>query len=178
MGDSYVALEEADGTLLVVFDGLGHGAEAETAARLAVATMERQGGVDLDERVRRCHKALDGTRGVVLSAAWIQPGRLCWLGVGNVEGVVLRRGLAQPAERLLQIGGIVGYRLPALRPATLRLSVGDLLIMATDGIADNFVDETPRRGTPRGIADRILKACAKDTDDALVLVARYRGESP
>jgi hypothetical protein len=48
--------------------------------------------------------------------------------------------------------------------------------MATDGIESYSLDGQWVRGLPTRIADDLLARFARDTDDALVLVARYRAE--
>jgi len=95
--------------------------------------------------------------------------------VGNVEGVLLRRGLAREAEEesLLLRAGVVGAQLPALQAAVLPLSIGDTLILATDGISSDFTRKLPRNHPPQKAAESILAQYGKTTDDALVLVARY-----
>ena len=40
-GDRYLALSTADGGLVAAVDGLGHGAEAASAAKIAVRALER-----------------------------------------------------------------------------------------------------------------------------------------
>ncbi len=105
---------------------------------------------------------------------------MTWLGVGNVEGVLLsaggEAGLAR--ESVLLRGGVVGYRLPPLRPAVLTIRPGDTLILATDGIRGGFVSQLTSGEPPQQMADGILARHGKGTDDALVLVARYLGGTP
>jgi hypothetical protein len=131
--------------------------------------------------VESCHQELRRTNGAVVSLASIDPGSrtLVWLGVGNVEAMLLRRDpLARPPrESLLLRGGVVGYQLPPLRPTALPLFPGDLLVFVTDGIGSNFTSEIVCADPVRNVADRILARCGKTTDDALVLVARFLGES-
>ena len=91
-GDRYLALTTADGGLVAVVDGLGHGAEAASAAKTAVRALERGAHRPLVQLLRDCHQSLIGTRGAVVSAAafaW-RAETMTWLGVGNVEGVLLR----------------------------------------------------------------------------------------
>jgi len=47
--------------------------------------------------VQKCHEALRPTRGVVLSLALIdfQLGTLTWLGIGNVQGVLIRSTISE-----------------------------------------------------------------------------------
>src|SRR5256884_8695143 len=79
------------GVLVAVVDGLGHGAEAAAAAQAAVAALERHATESPVPLIERCHRALQGTRGVVMSVAVLgRPDRsMTWLGVGNVEGLLV-----------------------------------------------------------------------------------------
>jgi phosphoserine phosphatase RsbX len=181
-GDRYLVRKTPAGLLMGVVDGLGHGAEAAKAAMAAVATLDRHAHEPLASLVRRCHERLLGTRGVVLSLAsfrTIDRG-LTWLGVGNVEGLLLRSnprpGMTDRA--LLLRGGVVGGRLPDLQPSDLTLENGDTLVFATDGIRSDFVLAIRRNDEPGSIAEAILARHRKETDDALVLVARFRGDEP
>ncbi len=113
----------------------------------------------------------------------VQPS-LTWLGVGNVEGVVLYAARparpARPARSsLVTRGGIIGgAALPELRTDVVPVAPGDLLIFATDGIRGGFAEGLPSDATPQQLADQILARYGKGTDDALVLVARYAGGGP
>ncbi len=182
-GDLHLVKRVGRGTLVAVVDGLGHGAEAAAAARAAVAALDQYAEESLQPLVRRCHEALAGSRGVVMSLAYfggVQPS-LTWLGVGNVEGVVLYAAPnARPARAsLVTRGGIVGgSELPQLRPAAVPVAAGDLLIFATDGVRGGFTEGLPTDATPQQLADQILARHGKGTDDALVLVARYAGGGP
>jgi hypothetical protein len=165
--------------LVAVVDGLGHGAEAATAARAAVATLERHAHESALALVARCHQALAGTRGAVMSLAHFdyRAGIMTWLGVGNVEGILLYANPAEESARatLVTRGGIVGQAVPPLRAATVPVAAGDTLLFASDGIKAGFADRLPGDASPQQWADQILAHHAKGTDDALVLVARYLG---
>jgi len=175
-GDRHLVIRLPDGALLAAVDGLGHGREAALAADLAVRTMESHDGLSLIEIVERCHQNLLRSRGVALSLARWDVGQrsLSWVGVGNVEGLLLR---AEPdsragAERLLQRVGVVGVRLPSLQASSVAVPGAGLLIFATDGIATGFERIIDARTPPQQLADQILARHSKGTDDALVLVAR------
>lgn len=181
-GDLHLVRPVAGGVLVAVVDGLGHGAEAATAARLAVATLGSHAHESPLSLFEHCHRALKGTRGVVMSLASFgrRDASIAWLGVGNVDGVLMRVIVADGARArssLVTRGGIVGSELPRLQPEVLPLAAGDTLIFATDGIREGFVEGLPTDATPQQQADYILARHRKGTDDALVLVARYRGHS-
>lgn len=178
-GDLHLVKRVGRGVLLCVVDGLGHGAEAAAAARTAIATVDRHASESVVPLLERCHDALQGKRGVVMSLAFLDggTGSMTWIGVGNVEGVLL---YADPAARparasLVTRGGIVGSELPAVRADLVALAPGDTVIFATDGVGSGFTAERPAGGSPQQLADHILTRYGKGTDDALVLVARYVG---
>jgi hypothetical protein len=180
-GDRCVVQPFPAGVLLAVLDGLGHGEQAAAAAGIAASVLEEHASEAVDALVERCHAALTRTRGCVMSLASVDAGArtLSWLGVGNVEGVLARRhpGAAPTQELLLLRPGIVGHQLPPLHPARLPVASGDVLMLATDGVRSGFSRGLAPGLPPQRLADLILGTDARDTDDALVLVARLRGRT-
>jgi serine phosphatase RsbU (regulator of sigma subunit) len=178
-GDLHLVKPFSHGILIAVVDGVGHGDEATAAAQSAVAVLERNAPEPVISLVERCHFALTRTRGVVMTLASLHTTRhtLTWLGVGNVEGRLLRanRSASHPSESVLLRGGLVGYQLPALHASVIPVAPGDLLVFVTDGVAPQFDQHVNPAGSPQWIAQQILKQHFKGTDDALVLVARYTG---
>jgi phosphoserine phosphatase RsbX len=178
-GDGHLVKPFPDGVLVAVVDGLGHGPEAAAAAALAVRTLESYAEQPVISLVERCHKTLRGTRGAVMSLASYsaRESTMAWVGVGNVEGVLLRRPgtLRAGRESLLLRGGLVGTQVPTLTAAVIPVKWGDILILASDGIRREFAGDVIVTDPPQKIADRILAEHGKTTDDALVLVSRYLG---
>ncbi|MGY0499859.1 SpoIIE family protein phosphatase [Nocardia sp. FBN12] len=181
-GDRALVLDTGAGVLFAVLDGLGHGAPAAEAADRATTILTENCGEPLDVLMVLCHRAMVETRGAAVSLALIEPGEtLQWLGVGNVDSRLLTLGPAGPELRatMLLTGGIVGYRLPShLQPQTLPIRPGDLLLMATDGIVAVGPESLDLAKPATAIAGDLLARDAKDTDDALVLAARFRGPCP
>lgn len=178
-GDACLVAPFPGGLLVGAIDGLGHGPEAAEVSRIAVATLKANPGSPVIDLVKICHEALRRTRGVALTLASFQetPSTLTWIGVGNVEGTLFRidRNAAQPRDTLMPRGGVVGYQLPPLRAASHRVHAGDVLVLATDGIAGSFYNVSPIGRAPQEMAEEILQRYGKSTDDALVLVATYLG---
>ena len=176
-GDVHLVRPFPGGVLLAAVDGLGHGEEAEAAARAARAVLDRHAEEPVISLVERCHATLRSTRGVVLSLASyrLAENALTWIGVGNVEGALMRKD-AQGIPRqewLLLRRGIVGSHLPRLMAGIVPVFPSDLLILATDGVECGFADHVRMGDSPDRIARRILAECARPNDDALVLVARF-----
>src|SRR5262245_1263061 len=91
-GDRGVVLPFDHGALVAVIDGLGHGLLACEAATTAEHVLVDSPDAPVDELMRRCHDKLRSTRGVVMSLASFDGARstMTWLGVGNVEGFLVR----------------------------------------------------------------------------------------
>jgi negative regulator of sigma-B (phosphoserine phosphatase) len=177
-GDLHLVAPHPRGVLVAAIDGLGHGGEAAEAARVAGAALAEDPGTDLANLFVRAHGRLARSRGVVMSlASFERGGKLTWLGVGNVEGTLLRaeQGKVRRADSIMLRGGVVGYQLPQLRPSTTAVERGDMLILATDGIGSGYIGKVDPATTPATLAGRILAGFGKGGDDALVLVARYVG---
>ena len=178
-GDQHVVAPFPGGALVAVIDGLGHGIEAAFAARTAATLLEGSPQDPVLDLIERCHQALRHTRGAVMSLASFRAhdSSITWAGVGNVDVVLLRstRSNGKSREDLLGRGGIVGYQLPPLRAASVQVGEGDTLIMTTDGIRGGFVDDVDVTRPPQESAESILAHYGKRTDDALVVVAQYRG---
>jgi serine phosphatase RsbU (regulator of sigma subunit) len=178
-GDLAVVTSFSNGAVAAAIDGLGHGAEAARVARQAVEILRGAGAEPVDQLVGLCHEGLKRTRGVVMAIAAFDSAEdtVTWLGVGNVEGRLISWSDEGEVRRhsMVPHPGIVGYRLPALRPVTLPVRRGDVLILATDGVRGGFADPDDPSRLPKDIAEDILEEQGKDTDDALVVVARYLG---
>jgi len=180
-GDRHVFQPFQDGALVAAIDGLGHGAAAAAAAVAACAILQANAEENAISLIRRCHEQLRETRGVTISLASFnfQDSFMTWMGVGNVQGVFLRadRTRADREEALLLRSGVVGSHLPPLQAAVLPVAPGDSLVFATDGVESNFNYSAVLCQPPGKAAENLLAHHAKGNDDALILVARYRGHN-
>jgi negative regulator of sigma-B (phosphoserine phosphatase) len=176
-GDLHVVTPFDGGALVAVIDGLGHGPEAAVAARAAAVVLTAHASEVLLRLVALCHDALRKTRGAVITLASFRTRRaeLTWMGIGNVEGLLLRADASKPTDAAPLRGGVVGFRLPAFRETTVSLSWGDTLVLATDGIRGGFARGRRASTPPAQLAETILSEHARTSDDAMVLVARYIG---
>lgn len=181
-GDLAVVILLPEGALVAAIDGLGHGSQAAQAAAVAGAVMHQSPSGDLVGVIQRCHAALEGTRGAAISVAFVSSSKstITWLGVGNVEGRVVSGDpmAARPKGSLVLRRGVPGHELPTLSTATLDVRPGDVLVLATDGIAAVFADSLDVSGSAQMISERILAEHQTRPDDALVVAVRYLGERP
>jgi phosphoserine phosphatase RsbX len=177
-GDHHLVRYGRNGILIAAIDGIGHGEEAASAAKTAVSILKAGADEPVISLVERCHEELRSTRGVVLSLASIDPvhGMMTWLGVGNVQGVLMRAGCKkEPGQVLLLRAGVVGSQLPALQAEVLPIAKGDTLVFVTDGIRGEFAEGLSALESLQSTADKVLKQHCRGNDDALVLVARLTG---
>src|SRR5207245_3038164 len=102
----------------VVVQGLGRGVKACAAGQVAVATLETHAHEPAITLLQRCHQALKPTRGAAISLASFNAtyGTITWLGVGNVEGVLLRadKNAATAQETIMLFSGVAGHQMPSL----------------------------------------------------------------
>jgi hypothetical protein len=179
-GDRPVFAPFPGGALLGAVDGLGHGEDASLVASSALTILEGHRTDSVLSLVQRCHAGLKGTRGVVMSLASYSENErtLTWIGIGNVAGVLLRA--LSPAlrgyETLLLRGGVVGFQLPTLEASMVRVSRGDTLVFATDGVRSDFVSNLTPGMPAQRMADEILHRNHRGDDDALVIAAQFPQE--
>jgi anti-sigma regulatory factor (Ser/Thr protein kinase) len=166
----------------LLVDGLGHGSHAAAAAQAALGAFERVPVTDLDALVRRAHEAMRSTRGGVLGACLIDPGRgeLAYTAVGNITGRAVTGGRS---VHLLDRPGMLGTQLsvPSVRVQHCPWEPGSTLVLASDGIRSGWsLDGHPRllEQHPAIVAAVLHRDYGRPTDDATVLVVRHTGGMP
>ncbi len=180
-GDRAIAVDlDGEAALFGVVDGLGHGPDAATAALRAVEVVSGARERRLEVLIQLCHRSLEGTRGVAITLARVDfaSSTLTWTGVGNVTAELVAKAPTgfQIRSSARLTAGIVGYRIPEVIPAqVLSIRPGDLLLMSTDGIAEDHLEHVDFAASAMVIADELLGKHSKETDDAMVLAARHRG---
>lgn len=167
-----------NGALIATVDGLGHGSNAADAARRALEEVARWAKTEsLCGILYRCDEALRETRGVVMSLAAVNTitGILTWVGVGNVEGrlVIKTDNNTYEQHSLFLHSGIVGAKLSRLQASVMRIDPGDMLFFATDGISPDFAESLYIGSRVEALSNFIMSKYCKQTDDALIVVARY-----
>ena len=178
-GDLHVVVPTADGALVGVIDGLGHGEEAVAAARVAAAVMEERANESVVPLVQHCHQALRRTRGVVMTVLSVNAAEnfVSALGIGNVETTIVRANpQARPRrESVLLRCGVVGYQLPALHASVIPVAAGDMFVFATDGVWEDFSELVTTTQSPAQLVEKIMAQKFRGTDDGLVLACKHLG---
>ena len=178
-GDQCGCWQTGTGTILCVADGLGHGEEAQRAAKAAVDYVGRNLSQTLVDLFAGCDLALKSTRGVAMGIAVVDEDAvsLTYAGVGNTWVRIVRDCrpalVEEEAVRPASNFGIVGAGYSALRPQTVPLAPGDLVVLGTERVEESVNISGYDNGSCadlKRLAERILRESDRQTDDAAVLL--------
>ncbi|MGO8752844.1 MAG: ATP-binding protein [Thermoguttaceae bacterium] len=173
-GDAFVVLQWAESALVGIMDGLGHGQFAHRAAQTARQYVESHFDLPLDQVFRGTGRACRATRGVVMALArfdWGQ-GRLVFASVGNIAVRVFPR--SEPFHFVVR-RGVIGLNAPAAVVTEHPWSPEQILVLHSDGVATHWGWKDFPGWTDQpaaAMAQDLLRAKAKDEDDATVIVVR------
>ena len=179
-GDAWTCGYAEDEFTVMVADGLGHGALANSAAIAATDTFGRLGPSSVEQIVEASHEALRPTRGAALGVARIPTraaaagtsgvARFC--GVGNIAASVWT---PQGHRHLVSHAGIVGHQLRKAQEFQVDWPQDGLLILHSDGLATRW-DLSRYPGLtlrhPTLVAATLYRDFTRGRDDVTVFVAR------
>jgi negative regulator of sigma-B (phosphoserine phosphatase) len=173
-GDACAVWSETDRVILVLADGLGHGPEAEEAAKAAIGCVSNMLNQSCEDVFSTCDQQLRHTRGVAMALAFIDPElhQITLATVGNIRAVLLS---GAKERHLGGARGIVGAGFDGLAPETLQLKFGDTLMLYTDGL-DEFLPLANLLRLPLSSNEMAIKALelwAKPRDDAAFLIYQH-----
>ncbi len=157
---------------LALIDVLGHGQEAYQLACRCQNWLLQHDDTDLVKAITDLHLEIRGSRGIAMSLACLRGNQLEIAGVGNTIMYLVNDQVqlfsAQP--------GVIGSNLPRLRPITLYLQEGDLLIFTSDGISEHIDSQQflARKHFPlKRLVMSLLHDFGKIYDDASCMALRY-----
>ena len=173
-GDAYFVNRRAGQTLIAVVDGLGHGAGAHEASRVALEILAGWQGESLADVFHAAHAALRPTRGAVMGACVLDTtrGSFSYAGVGNIEVRVFN---APETVRPISNNGTLGARLDKVRVWSYAWAEGATVVLASDGVSASWdINDYPGllQKSPQLLAGILMRDYGRDSDDATVLVAR------
>ena len=173
-GDAYHIRHDGSRTLVAVVDGLGHGAGAAAATRVALDALDDWRDEPLDALVLATHDALRATRGAVMSVALIDraTGRMQFAGVGNISTRVYN---SPQAVHPIPINGTLGARIVKVPVWTYSWAEGTILIMSSDGVSASWdMSHYPNllAQHPQIVAGVLMRDYERVSDDATVVVIR------
>jgi anti-sigma regulatory factor (Ser/Thr protein kinase) len=173
-GDDFVIQRWEQCVLVGVIDGLGHGEPAHKASKAARVYVENHFDQPLARIFAGTGFACRGTRGCVMALALLDWGRgtLQFASIGNIEARVISR--SGPLNFNVR-RGIIGLNAPEPMVTHHDWEPENLLLLHSDGIPTHWswedlpeLTEQPASEVARGV----LRALAKDIDDATALVLK------
>jgi serine phosphatase RsbU (regulator of sigma subunit) len=176
-GDAYVMRFLGGRRILAaVIDGLGHGIEAHEAAVVAQRVIETNGNLNLVELFQDAHQSLRRTRGAVMAVAvlHLDERRMEYLGVGNIESVLINR---RTSTQLTSLGGTVGHSMRTIRSFEYPWDGRHTLVMCSDGIRSAWRTQIPTEilhAHPDILTETILSGYSREKDDATALGIREK----
>jgi anti-sigma regulatory factor (Ser/Thr protein kinase) len=173
-GDAWIIVPGETGPAIVVIDALGHGDAAHEAAVRALDICRRNAGASAVALIEAMHRALKSTRGAAVAIAELDESAqsLRFAGIGNISCSITS---ATGSRSFASLGGIVGHDVRRVQPFTDRYTVGDSLVMFSDGIATRWrLDQYPglRPHHPSIAAAIVHRDYLRGRDDATIFVAR------
>jgi anti-sigma regulatory factor (Ser/Thr protein kinase) len=173
-GDAWAYRANADRSLLLVADGLGHGPAAATAASEAVRIFQAHSHQSLQAIVEAAHGTLRSTRGAALAITEIdfEQSSIRFVGIGNIAA-----SLSSPTKHhsLVSHNGTVGHEVRKIQEFTYPWYANGLLIMHSDGLSSHWrLDRYPGLSLkhPSLIAGVLYRDFNRERDDVTVLVAK------
>lgn len=176
-GDRISWRQEAQRTVVMVADGLGHGPLAAEAADEAVNIFQQYSAETPAEILGRVHDALKKTRGAAVSIAEIQPllSTLTYAGIGNISAAVISD---VNSRSLISHNGILGHQYHRVQEFKVDWPRSGMLIMHSDGLHTRWdLGSHPglARRKARLIAGVLLRDYRRGKDDASVVVVKELG---
>ncbi|MGC4070417.1 MAG: SpoIIE family protein phosphatase [Polyangiaceae bacterium] len=170
-GDDY-AIVHGGTTLVALADGLGHGSAALAAAKGFCGAVQQHATEPLDMLMKRGAAAVQGTRGAAAALMRIdeESGIGSYVGVGNIDVRTTSRHISVTSR-----SGIVGARLPNLLEHHFRVSLGDVIVLFSDGVSGRLklsdFSDSPHSEWP----SLVLERYGKHEDDATCIVLHCDG---
>lgn len=175
-GDAFVIKRWHASALVSVIDGLGHGQYAHRAAQAAKQYVETHVEQPLDAVFRGVGRTCRATRGVVMALVRFDFARddirFSFASVGNIEARLFGGGSRQ---QFFVPRGIIGGNAPSPRVTDHRWGPGTVMVLHSDGVTCHWgLADFPdlARESAATMAPRLLRALAKDNDDATIVVVK------
>jgi anti-sigma regulatory factor (Ser/Thr protein kinase) len=176
-GDAFVIKRWGETALVGVIDGIGHGQFAYRAAQAARQYVERHYDQPLAEIFRGVARTCRATRGVVMGLARFDWGRgtLAFASVGNVEARVF--GSPEPMNFVVP-RGILGLNARSPMVSQHRWALSNVMVLYSDGLSTHWRwSDFPHlaQASATVAAEELLRAFAREADDATVVVVKSAG---
>ena len=173
-GDNWCFDQQADRTIAVIADGLGHGLGAADAAKEAIESFRGHASLGPADILRYMHDALKKTRGAVAGLVEILPAqrRLTFAGIGNVSASLIGENTSQS---LVSHNGTLGVTAPRIQEFQAEWNPNSVFVMHSDGLHTKW-DLSSYAGLlrrhPALICGTLMRDFRRQRDDASILVLK------
>ena len=174
-GDGWASFESKRILKIAVFDGLGHGPEAHSAAEAAINSFKNNLNLLPDQLLLITHDNIKKTRGVVGFILEIDKAKMSctYSGIGNITCKIISR---YSSRNLISYNGTIGHVIPgSISNHVIDLNPLDMLIIHSDGIKSRReLENRPAifNHHPTTIAACIYNEQLRGIDDATVIVVK------
>lgn len=173
-GDGWGVRRFADSLVLMVVDGLGHGALAAEAAREAEKVLAHAQADSPLKILQDIHDSLRKTRGAAVAVARIQEtkGLLTFAGIGNISASIVSPGLSRS---MASHNGTAGHLVPRIQEFTYPWNANSVIIMHSDGLGSRWdLERYPGIWSkhPSLISAILHRDFSRGRDDVTVLSAK------
>jgi anti-sigma regulatory factor (Ser/Thr protein kinase) len=173
-GDAWALATTPERTLVLVADGLGHGARAAAASEAAVAIFRERTDRQPVEILEAVHDGLRPTRGAAVAIAEVSRRRdvVRFAGIGNIAGTVLS---GDRTWSLVSHHGTAGHDVRRVQEFSYPWPPGATLVLHSDGLVSHWtLDRYPGLAArhPMLIAGILYRDFRRGRDDTTVVVLR------
>ena len=175
-GDAWASWFADEGSMIMLADGLGHGAPAAEASNAAVEVFGESRGHAPAQVVQNTHASLRSTRGAALCVLRLdaQADTVTCCGAGNV----IARVISGVSDRtLLTQHGTAGLQIRRPEEASVPWPEHAIVVLHSDGLESRWpaarIAPLLQRD-PALVAAVLLRAFSRGRDDATVVVARRK----
>ena len=178
-GDAWMVRRNGDRLLLLMSDGLGHGAPAAQASAEAIRLFSEQPFHNAQTLLQTLHLGLRPTRGAAAMILDIDlaTGAIACAGIGNISARLLGGGVDRS---FVSQNGIVGHQAKHFQEFAYSWPTGSLLILHSDGLQSRLsLDKYPGLQVrhPGVVAAILHQNFHREHDDSTVLVLRRQTEA-
>lgn len=174
-GDSIFIYQDNKLAVISVIDGIGHGKLAHQISQKIQKYLESIISLDPSEMIARTHDFMKGSEGAALGIGVISNNTFTFASMGNISCYL--RG--KTSKRFVSSEGLLGVRGRTVKRESIQLSIGDLILMHSDGISlQNLLSGPPvyHLFSANGLARKIVKQYGSSYDDASVIIVQVKNE--
>ena len=173
-GDVWAVSETPKRALLLLCDGLGHGAPAAAASAIATDVFRQHTAGSPGDVLEHIHAALRPTRGAAVAVTEIDAakGIARFAGLGNVAGAILADG---STRSVVSHHGTAGHIARRIQEFTYPWPPGAVLVLHSDGVASQWtLDRYPGivLREPTLVAGVLYRDFRRGRDDTTIVVVR------